>query len=229
VKRKLFVMLAYIIGRRRMVRMLMKLDNLVNNLISVLAMELEPDGLHPKHRLTRYHDFFAQAVRRGDTCLDIGCGNGALLYDVVRVTDAPAYGVELDAAAAKAAQERFRHDNRVAIVAGDIRDVIHKGLPLVPDVIIMSNVLEHLDDRAGLLRELAARFPNARMLIRVPQKDREWLVLYKDEHGVDSRLDATHRCEYRREELLRELADAGYHVEEHPTRWGEHYVVATVR
>ena len=228
-KRKLFVMLAYIIGRRRMVRMLMKLDNLVNNLISVLAMELEPDGLHPKHRLTRYHDFFAQAVRRGDKCLDIGCGNGALLYDVVRNTGAPACGVELDAAAAKAAQERFRHDSRVTIVEGDIREAMRKGLPLVPDVIIMSNVLEHLDNRQELLRELVAKYPHARLLIRVPQKDREWLVLYKDEHGVDSRLDATHRCEYRREELLRELADAGFHVEEHPTRWGELYVVATVR
>lgn len=228
-KRKLFFLITRIIGGRRMIRILLKLDNLINNLISVLAMELEPDGLHPKHRLTRYHDFFAQAVRRGDTCLDIGCANGALLYDVVRVTDAPACGVDLDAAAAKAAQERFRHDSRVTIVEGDIREVMRKGLPLVPDVIIMSNVLEHLDDRAGLLRELATRFPAARMLIRVPQKDREWLVLYKDEHGVDSRLDATHRCEYRREELLRELADAGFHVEEHPTRWGELYVVATVR
>jgi len=33
-------------------------------------------GVHPKHRLTRYHDFFVERVRTGELVLDIGSGKG---------------------------------------------------------------------------------------------------------------------------------------------------------
>ena len=36
-------------------------------------------GEHPKHGLTRYHDFFVERIPAGAAVLDIGCGDGALL------------------------------------------------------------------------------------------------------------------------------------------------------
>ena len=40
-------------------------------------------GVHPKHRLTHYHDFFVERVQPGDVVLDIGSGKGELAYDLV--------------------------------------------------------------------------------------------------------------------------------------------------
>ena len=36
-------------------------------------------GVHPKHRLTRYHDFFVQHIPADARVLDIGCGVGAVV------------------------------------------------------------------------------------------------------------------------------------------------------
>jgi hypothetical protein len=34
------------------------------------------NGIHPKHRLMKYHDFFVNRVQREERVLDIGCGIG---------------------------------------------------------------------------------------------------------------------------------------------------------
>jgi 2-polyprenyl-3-methyl-5-hydroxy-6-metoxy-1,4-benzoquinol methylase len=39
-------------------------------------------GVHTKHRLTHYHNFFVSRIRAGERVLDIGCGIGAVAHDV---------------------------------------------------------------------------------------------------------------------------------------------------
>ncbi len=38
-------------------------------------------GVHAKHRLMAYHDFFVSRVAPGERVLDIGCGKAELAYD----------------------------------------------------------------------------------------------------------------------------------------------------
>ncbi len=61
----------------------MRLDNLYYKSISRLAIAAE-GGIHPKHRLTKYHQFFLDNVGATDAILDIGCGNGVLTYDLAQ-------------------------------------------------------------------------------------------------------------------------------------------------
>lgn len=63
--------------------MLMRLDNFCYKNISRFATIAE-GGIHPKHRLMNYHQFFVDNVDPPDDVLDIGCGNGFLTYDIAK-------------------------------------------------------------------------------------------------------------------------------------------------
>ena len=97
--------------------------------------------------------------------------------------------------------------------------------PARPDA---DGATEHLtrEDRVALLRKWREWYTPARLLIRVPAFDREWRVPWKEELGVEWRLDVTHRTEYTRPQLEEELGEAGLRGVEWTARWGEYWVVA---
>ncbi|VAX36206.1 hypothetical protein MNBD_PLANCTO03-946, partial [hydrothermal vent metagenome] len=91
------------------------------------------------------------------------------------------------------------------------------------DVVVLSNVLEHLADRERLLALYAEWYTPRVILIRVPAFDRDWTVAWKHDLGVDSRSDPTHETEYTEASLRAELAAAGLCVQEMIVRWGEYW------
>lgn len=212
-------MIGAVIPPVTLLRWLCHLDNALYRAISLAAIRYE-GGLHPKHRLTGYHDFFVERVRAGERVLDVGCGVGVLAADLARARDAIVTGVDLDRRAVAEAR-RLRRDPRLTFLAADARSLPDGRF----DVVILSNVLEHLDDRVGFLREVVARAAPERLLIRVPQFERDWRVPLKQELGVDYRLDPTHRLEYSLERLEAEVAEAGVVVQEQQVRWGEIWAV----
>lgn len=205
---------------RALLVLLLRLDNRLYRYTSLAAVRWG-GGLHPKHRLTGYHDFFVRHVRAGDRVLDIGCGNGVVDHDVVTRTGASVTGVDRDAAAIAAARRRYAHE-RLRFVVGDAWDVAAAGSF---DVVVLSNVLEHLDDRVEFLRRIHARVAPRRLLVRVPLFERDWRVPLKAELGIDYRLDPTHRVEYRQEDLEAEVRQAGFAIERAEIRWGEIWAV----
>ena len=42
------------------------------------------DGIHPKHKLTNYHQFFIDRIKNGQNVLDVGCGNGAVSISIAK-------------------------------------------------------------------------------------------------------------------------------------------------
>lgn len=75
--------------KKKLYTLLTKLSLLLHNLAYKLsgrfAVKAE-GGLHPKHRLMKYHQFFVDKIENEETVLDIGCGNGALSYDIAKKT-----------------------------------------------------------------------------------------------------------------------------------------------
>lgn len=180
-------------------------------------------GLHPKHRLINYHQFFLNHIIEGESILDVGCGNGALLRDVALKTKNLTVGVELARDNVVSAKARVSDLKNVEVIEADIWKY-EDDRPF--DVIILSNVLEHLDKRPELLLSLNKKFGPKRFLIRVPMFERDWLVPYKKELGIEWRLDSTHRIEYTEEEFRDELKKAGLDIQKIIFRWGEMYAVA---
>ncbi len=174
-------------------------------------------GVHPKHRHMRYHDFFVERIEAGEQVLDIGCGIGAVAYDVAEKAGAHVMGIDLKPDNIAKAQQRYPHA-RIEYVVGDVLQAIPNSSF---DVVILSNVLEHLPERAAFLRKVQQVASPSRFLIRVPLFERDWRVPLKKELGVEWRLDPTHETEYTLESFADEMAAAKLRINYQEVRWGE--------
>lgn len=201
-------------------RFLFSLDQYLYDLQGLQAVQYG-QGLHPKHRHTKYHDFFIQNIQPGQHVLDIGCGIGALAHDVARHTGASIIAMDIEKSNIEKARQMFPHPG-VDYRVGDV----FKDLPEErQDVIILSNVLEHLSDRIGLLRKIQALLMPKKFLIRVPLYERDWRVPLKQELGVEWRLDPTHETEYTLESFKEEMTGAGLEIQQIQCQWGEIWAV----
>jgi SAM-dependent methyltransferase len=180
------------------------------------------EGVHPKHRLTRYHDFFVERLRPGERVLDVGCGIGSVAYDLAERSGATVVGIDVSPWALGVARVKFVHP-RVSYVKADV--VAYE--PDVPfDVAILSNVLEHVGPRVGMLRALRERVGARRLLVRVPSLERDWTVPLRNELGLSYFSDPDHELEYTPELLRSELVQAGWEMGEPVLAWGEIWVEA---
>lgn len=206
-------------ARVPLLKRLLQTDNALRRWIAFLAVE---NALHPKHRLMNYHQFFVDRVRNSDTVLDIGCGGGHVGFDVAQKAN-EVVGIDISPHYLAPSQQ-YAHQRNLSFVVGDATT---HDFGRTFDVAILSNVLEHVSDRVGLLKKAATLAPT--LLIRVPMIDRDWLPLLKKELGVEYRLDPTHTIEYTEQEFRTELSEANLTVEHLTIRFGEIYCVAHPR
>jgi 2-polyprenyl-3-methyl-5-hydroxy-6-metoxy-1,4-benzoquinol methylase len=200
-------------------RRLLRVDDLLQARIDMLAIDLD-GGIHAKHRLTRYHDFFVKRIRPGERVLDVGCGKGELAYDLAEA-GAIVTGLDRSRPSLDFARTHFRAEH-LEFVEGDI---LRWDPPHPYDVIVLSNVLEHIAPRVDLLRRLSSEATPDRFLIRLPRSDRDWLVPLRQELGLPYFSDPTHETEYTVDQLHAELGKAGIEVEELVQSWGELWAV----
>jgi len=203
-------------------KFLFELDNRLYSLQGKEAVRYG-SGIHTKHRHIKYHDFFIKHIPEGKRVLDVGCGNGALAFDIA--TEVPGvflYGIDIAYKNIEEAQREFSREN-LKFVCGDAL----KDLPAEKfHIIVLSNVLEHIEKRVEFLITLKKRYNPEKFLLRVPLFDRDWRVPLKKEIGIDYRLDSTHYIEYLEEEFFEELEKAGLKSNYYKINWGEIWVEA---
>lgn len=198
-------------------RRLLALQNRLDWVINERAMAYG-GGVHPKHRLMRYHDFFVERIPAGSRVLDIGCGYGAVARSIAtRVPDSMVVGVELDRT--RLAQARAGEvPANLSFIEADAR----RDLPTGPwNVVVLSNILEHIEDRVGFLNDILRQARPEKVLIRVPLFERDWKVALRRDLGANYFSDPTHFIEHTREELAREITSAGLEQTETVMLWGE--------
>jgi SAM-dependent methyltransferase len=202
-------------------RRLFVLQDKLGWVISERAMAYE-GGIHPKHRLTRYHDFFVERIAPGSRVLDVGCGYGAVAASIAqRVPGSTVVGIDRNRPRLEQARRTHALPN-LSFVEGDATRDVPAGRW---DVIVLSNVLEHIEDRIGLLRAVLARSGARRVLIRVPLFERDWTMPMRKEIGANYFSDPEHFIEPRVEELRSEVSAAGLVPGETVTLWGEIWMV----
>lgn len=206
----------YIFPSKNTLRFLFEIENILYYLEGQLAIDYG-QGLHPKHRLTHYHQFFTSRIRAGESVLDIGCGIGALAYDIAQDSQALVVGIDINPQNITTASQRFSHPHIHYLVGDVLQDLPSQSF----DVIVLSNVLEHLSERSKFISSVQHKTGAKRMLIRVPLFERDWRVPLKHELGVEWRLDPTHQIEYTLESFQEEMTAAHQVVQHLEVRWGE--------
>ena len=133
--------------------------------------------------------------------LEVGAGHGTFTESFATFGDVTA--VEPGGHAAELLTARYADDDRVTTVDGVVADV-----PVEPcfGSAVMINVLEHIPDDQGVLREISERLePGRCLVIWVPA----FQLLYSP---FDTKLGHVRR--YRKHELERDVRVAGYEVVE---------------
>jgi SAM-dependent methyltransferase len=132
----------------------------------------------------------------GERVLEVGAGHGTMTQRLAvgrRVT-----ATEVSPASVALLEERYRDDPAVEVRHGDIAETLGSG---GFDSIVMVNVLEHIADDAGALRQLRqALVPGGRLFLFVPAFE----VLYSE---FDRQVG--HHRRYRRPQLEALVAEAG--------------------
>lgn len=208
-------------NNKRLVRWLLgkfvKLHNYSYHKITEYANYLN-NNIHPKHEITNYHQFFIDRIEADDVVLDFGCGIGYLAFDMASKAK-QVFGVDISSNNIKYAQEHYQRVNLKFVVA----DATQYNFDTKFDKIALSNVLEHIKDRVGLLQKL--NNISDTILLRVPMINRDWLTVYKKNMGFEYRLDDTHYIEYTLESIQDELNQSGWGLDYYQVNWGELWAV----
>ena len=106
-------------------RELLTIESDLSGLIDEQALAYD-NGVHVKHRLMRYHDFFVDRIAADDRVLDIGCGYGAVAYSIATRSGATVVGLDMDPANVELARQRFQHE-RLSFVEGEAPRVLPPG------------------------------------------------------------------------------------------------------
>jgi len=203
--------------------LLLSIDNILYRIIGRHSARYD-DGEHAKHRLTGYvSHFVAKALESGGPYLDVGCGTGHLAIRLASETKMNVDAVDTSAQAIDVARELNTRGN-LKFRKGD---VFKSDLGQMYRTIILSNVLEHIEDRVGFLSALCERFSPRYLLIRVPNFERDWRVPLKKELKIDHRLDPTHEIEHTKKEITCELINARLDILSLEEKWGEFWIMAS--
>jgi len=204
---------------KNLIKFLIKLNNFTYEKISKYCVILE-NGIHPKHRIMKYHEFFLENIKESDNVLDIGCGNGFISYKISKKAK-EIVGIDINPENIKIALKEYKANN-IKYILGDITEYKFENKF---DVIIMSNVLEHIKNRIDFLISLKDKAD--KFLIRVPCIERSWLDIYKKELGVEYRLDKSHYTEYTVSSFTEEMIDAGLKITNLIIKFGEIWAVVS--
>ncbi len=161
-----------------------------------------------------YGQFFLDQIQPEDRVLDAGSGTGLISY---RLAEKAKYvlGVDNNVQSIDGARKKYQRAN----LKFEVADLNHYQPETKFDKIVLSNVLEHIEQRVELLKNMA-RLSDT-ILLRVPLITRDWLAAYKKAKGFEYKLDPTHELEYTEAELKKELVEAGWQIVRGQTNWGE--------
>lgn len=144
--------------------------------------------------------------------LDVGCGNGMNILKSVRsVRFAVGFDLNLDEVKKAKTLSKIKGLDKVDFILSDAETCC----PFVEktfDKILLIDVLEHLNNRAGLLRTLSRVLKqDGKLILSIPNRDTRWKRIKRDA-GLSSLAASDHKIEYDQASLTEELSTSGWRI-----------------
>ena len=183
-------------------------------------------NVHPKHFLTNYHNFFVDNIINGEKVLDVGCGYGAVSKTIAEAKpDCKVIGIDYDKKKILQAED----NNEIKNLNFEICDA-NKNLPNGKwDVVVLSNVLEHINNRKFFLDFIIKKSCCKKILIRVPCFERSWEIPMRKHLGIYYYSDNDHKIEHTVNEFKEEMTASKIQIKNLNTVWGEIWAVCKVK
>ncbi len=175
---------------KRKLALYLDVEWIANRLANETSHKLYEFDRHPVRQIP----FLFDAIVPGERVLDLGCSSGTIA-GLIAARNADVVGIDLDLDALEVARRRypqidFRH--------GDVWEYLKEAGSF--DVIILSHILEHLDDPEAFLRKAT---PHAkRIYIEVPDLESTSLNVFREATGAQLVYqDNDHVTEFDRDDL----------------------------
>ena len=178
------------------------------------------NGIHPKHSLTNYHQFFIDRIKNCQNVLDVGFGNGSEAISIARsLPRSFITGIDINKKNIEFAREKQKEHNlkKLNFINGNINDYFG----INSDVVILSNVLEHIENISLFLNNVQTLSGVKFFLIRVPYFKRDWQITFRKKLGIYYFCDNIHKIELTIEELKEEFKGVNLFIKETISVWGE--------
>ncbi len=149
--------------------------------------------------------------------MDLGCGAGTLVYSIAKKAR-KVIAIDISKSKIKRARDRYSKENIEFIQT----DILQYEFDEKFDYIILSNILEHIEDRysfLSMLKPLAKTF-----LIRVPMINRSWLSKYAKELNLGY-IDKTHKIEYTLKTFQKEIESIDLKIIKFSIQFGEIWAI----
>ncbi len=172
-----------------------------------------PLPIHPKHLLSQ-DPYFQELLRQEDILLDVGCGNGMNTLKSARsVAFAVGFDIDLDEIRKGKTISKMQRTENVDFVLSDAETCC----PFVEDAfdkILLIDVLEHLNNRAGVLTYLSRLLrKHGKLVLSIPNRDTHWKRMKRDA-GLSALAASDHKIEYDQASLTEELSASGWRIME---------------
>jgi len=171
-------------------------------------------AIHPKHLFDeqRIH-FLSRVLKPGMNFLDLGSGVGSDCIYAKQNGAEIVVGIEKDQKSIETAMARSKKAGvEVAFISHDIELAKLPVQDRFFDIVYFSDVLEHLNNRVTVLKDLKRKKKaDGLVIFSVPNADTSWKKKLRSV-GLDSHDDADHKIEYSKDSLKAELESAGLEI-----------------
>jgi SAM-dependent methyltransferase len=202
------------LGEERHFALLLDLEWIANRFAHEASHRHYSPDHHPLR--TRTAEFLLDAIEPEHRVLDVGCGDG-FVADIVKRRAREVVAIDHDAGSVERARKRFGRPGLTFVVGDAFAHVAAEKEGF--DVIVLSHVLEHLDDPGSFLARCR---PLARYIyVEVPDFEATPLNTYRvDLHRPLVHTDTDHVSEFDRDELRAIIAGAGLEIQKSDFREG---------
>ncbi len=202
------------LGKKKKLRLYLNLEWIFDRFSHEYSFKNYTLEEHPVRTNTK--DFLLRYIRPEHYVLDLGCNRGDMavyLSEYAKMV----VGVDYNPAPVNIAKERYQKPN-LQFFCTDAYDYLNTT-DIKFDVLILSHILEHLDNPGDFLKKYTPFFRY--IYIELPDFDKTLLNYYRKKEGLSLiYMDADHVSEFDREELATIIALANLEITEAEYKYG---------